>query len=76
MRPRRARPDMADSSFWQGWQMGRLGGDPRYGELGQGGVEDLLSKTLTCPHLLSLGAPGDVFAFPGPQVSTHQILLS
>lgn len=55
MRASRARPDMAGGSFWQGWRMGKPGGGPRYGELGQGGVEDLLSKTLTRPHLLAWG---------------------
>lgn len=41
--------------------MGEPGG-PSYGELGWGGAENLLSKTLARPHLLSLGAPGDIFA--------------
>lgn len=50
--------------------MGEPGGGPSYGELGRGGAEDLLSKTLARPHLLSLGAPGDIFAFLGPQAST------
>lgn len=61
---------MAGGSSAQGWQVGEPSGGPSYGELGRGETENLLSKTLARPHLLGLGAPGDIFAFLGPQAST------